>query len=330
MNTIQFESVIPQIKQAARSVLTLHRSPDGDSIGSNLALATVLKQHGHTVSIYSKDPVPEFLQFLEGWEEIIVAPPEEIPFDQYDRYWALDMAVPEMAGGELSIPTDTETIVMDHHISNSGWGDQNIIDATSISTTSVLLHLFNTAGIELDSQIATYLLTGLATDSGFFQYCRDKQPFVDAAALVALGAPYQKIVIAVEKQRSEADLQYIGEGLARLTVDSTHRMCSIIIPHEIYEAHITDDESKSELITPYLSSVKGTSLGVLITEKEPGSFRLSFRSKDDQYSMSVLAAEFGGGGHTAAAGARVDNSTAEKILSQILKGLPKAKNGSSS
>lgn len=312
-----YQTLKPLITEPARSVLTLHRSPDGDSIGSNLALARILQQHGHTVSIYSIDPIPPFLQFLDGWDSIITAQPEEIRFDQYDRYWALDMATPSLVGGDTAVPSDTQTIVIDHHISNDSWGDLNLVVPGSIATAVVLLDLFRSLELDIDQSTAKALLTGLSTDSGFFQYSRDEAPFEAAAYLIGLGVNYQEIVTTIAKQKSAEDLQYIGEGLSRLTIDNEHKMCSIVIPHEIYEAYHSDDESKSELLTGYLSSVKDTSFGVLLTEKEPGSYRISFRAKNDTYNMSVLAAHFGGGGHAPAAGARVDDTTSEDLLKQI-------------
>lgn len=323
MDTTLVTQIETHLKRPQKSLLLLHRSPDGDSVGSNMALYHVLKALGHTVTVYSKDPVPARLLFVPGTETVEVKLPEEIAFDQYDVYWGVDTAELHMTGGTITLPENLVTINIDHHISNPGWGTINLIEPTTIAAAEVLYSLFTELNIEITPAIATCLLTGLSTDSGFFQYCRTGKPFAVAAALIEKGAEYQKIVIETTKQYTSADLEYIGKGLEQIQVIPELEMCMIQIPHDVYEAYCSD-ESRSELLTPYLSSVAGTRFGILITEKEPGSYRISFRAKDDSIDVSKIAQTLHGGGHKAAAGARIDTENMETAVTLILEKIKEA------
>ena len=325
MDTATLKTIETHLKRPQKSLLLLHRSPDGDSVGSNLALYHVLKAKGHTVTVYSKDPVPPRLTFVPGAETVEVKSPEEIAFDQYDVYWGVDTAELHMTGSNLTLPENLTSINIDHHISNSNWGTINLVEPTTIAAAEVLFHIFTELKVEITPDIATCLLTGLSTDSGFFRYCRSGTPFTTAAALIEKGAAYQKIVIETSKQYTQADLEYIGKGLEKIQVLPELEMCLITISHDIYEAYCSD-ESRSELLTPYLSSVAGTRFGILVTEKEPGSYRISFRAKDDSIDVSKIAQTLGGGGHKAAAGARIDTTDMETAVEMILEQIKKSLN----
>lgn len=317
MLTDTIKQIKTHLSRPQKSLLILHRSPDGDSVGSNMAMYHVLKALGHTVTVYSKDPVPPRLLFVPGADTVEITSPEEIALDQYDVYWGIDTAELHMTGTNLELPENLTSINIDHHISNPGWGSINLVDAKAAAAASVLFELFIELKIEITPDIATCLLTGLSTDSGFFQYSRNSKPFAIAAELIDKGAAFQKIVIEITKQYSSEDFEYIGKGLEQIQVDTELEMCLIKIPHDIYEAYCSDG-SRSELLTPYLASVAGTRFGILITEKEPGSFRISFRAKDDSIDVSKIAQSFGGGGHKAAAGARIDTEDMDTVVAQIL------------
>lgn len=292
----------------------LHRSPDGDTIGSNLAMYHLLRSSGHTVTIVSKDEVPEAFMFLPEAKQIQVVPPQEVPYEQYDIFWSIDMADPKLSGGEIELPDDLKTVIVDHHISNTGWGTINVIQPDSIAAAEVLYQIINSLKMTITPQIALCLLTGLATDSGFFQYCRNERPFYTASALIEHGAAYQTIVVNLTKQRSVEDLQFIGKAIEHLTLIPEKNMCYIAIPHDVFEAYCSEDSSKTDMLTTYLSSVKGAAFGVLFVEKEPQKIRMSFRAKSDAVDVSKMAAQLGGGGHKAAAGARIDGKTLEEVI----------------
>jgi len=317
LNTVVLDVIASHLKKPGKSVLTLHRSPDGDSVGSNLALYHVLRSLGHTVTIYSKDPVPEKLHFLHEVQEIQVLPPEEIPFDQYDVYWALDMAEQHMLGSELTLPTHLPVITIDHHVSNPGWGTINLIQPESIAAAEVLCDVFRALNIRITPEIATCLMTGLATDSGFFKYCRSHAPFEVAAHLIKEGAAYQNMVISITKEQTLEDLQFIGKGLDLMKIVPEKRCCYIAISYDVFLAYCAMDDTRTDLLTTYLSSVHGTDYGILIVEKEPQSFRISFRAKNDSVDVSAKAAQIGGGGHRAAAGARIDGTSFEEVVTLL-------------
>jgi phosphoesterase RecJ-like protein len=254
--------------------------------------------------------------FLSGAKDVHIIAPEEVVLDQYDVLWGVDIAEFHMSGHDSQLPPNLVTINIDHHISNPGWAAINLIEANTIAAAEVLYHLFTQLKIDITPDIATCLLTGISTDSGFFQYCKSGTPFRAAAELIDKGAEYQKIVIEVTKQYSGDDLAYIGKGLELMQVFPDKKLVIIQVPYDVYLAYCSDT-SRSELLTPYLASVAGTTVGVLITEKEPHSFRISFRAKDTSVDVSAIAAKLGGGGHKAAAGARVDGQTMDEVTKVI-------------
>jgi phosphoesterase RecJ-like protein len=305
------------INRPQKSVLVLHRSPDGDSIGSNLAFYHLLKSKGHTVTLYSKDEVPEYLAFLPGTDQVEVQFPEDIRFDQYDTFWAIDMATLNMIGAEITLPKQLQVVNIDHHISNPAWGTINLIEPTAIAASEVLTKMFQACKIEITTDMATCLMTALATDSGFFKYCRTPESFRIAAILMESGANYENIVYQILQKTRVEDLQFLGVALGRLKIYEKQKAAIITIPLDIYNAYRSEGES-TDILNSYTSTIDGTDFGVLITEKELNQFQISFRSRTPGYDVSVLASQLGGGGHKAAAGARIERNSIEEAVEAVL------------
>lgn len=301
-------------------VLTFHRRPDGDSIGSNLAMARYLQSVGASVQIFSIDPVPEYLEFMtkpNTTPPITVISPFDIPWKSFDTYIALDMASREMIGAEIPLPP-IDILVIDHHRSNSGWGTVNVIRPDEISCASILYDLFTDSGIPLSQGMAQDLLTGLATDSGFFSFNRTGKAFRTAAELMNVsGVDYQQIVFEVKRHMRPEDLEFIGKALSNVSVDYQNRIVFVELPYSLIG---NNDEygDQNHLITGYIQSISGTDFGVIITEEEPGIFRCNFRARNPDTDVSAIAVQLGGGGHKAAAGATTNAKHIEDVRNTII------------
>ncbi|MEI6532428.1 MAG: bifunctional oligoribonuclease/PAP phosphatase NrnA [Candidatus Roizmanbacteria bacterium] len=316
MNT-HLQKIIEHLQTPSTSILTLHRNPDGDSIGSNLALYEVLKSFRHTVHIYSNDPVPQYLQFLPSTKEIITRRPSENGWNNYKLYWALDMRDAKMIGDTFTFPESLKIISIDHHITENDWGNIWYRDSSAISTTILLYRIFLEAQIDITPDIATCLLTGLATDSGFFSHAKSSEPFTVTAKLIDLGARYEEITTNIQKNMDFRDIQFISYALGKAQIFEDKKALIIAIPYEDWIMYVNEDD-KSSLLKRYIQSINGTDVGITIIEKSPKKFRISFRSRNPEYDVNQVASKIGGGGHKNASGAYIEANSVENAIQIIL------------
>ncbi len=294
-----------------RAVLTLHINPDPDSIGSNLALARVLQQRGHSVTVYSQDSVSEEFNYLEGCKDIQFIQASEITWDDFDVFWALDMADANRMGKTV-FPPDLTIITIDHHTGNEGWGTHRILESIQPSTSSILLHMFKELGFTIDSDTAQCLLTGICGDTGFFQYAMSAEVLEDGAYLIRHGANYNEITDQLLNNIPLSDLVFMGSALQRAKMYPEKSCVIIDVPNEMWNAH-GESRLKRVILVRYLSQIKGVKFGVVLSEEKPGKVRVSMRSHGNQYDVRILAEKFGGGGHIRAAGGELHMSLDEAI-----------------
>lgn len=306
------------INTPAKSVLTLHRRPDGDSIGSNLALYHLLKAKGHDVTLFSKDPVPEFLDYLPGTDDVVICDPMSIPWGSFDLYWALDMGEFSMTGSTAPVPTSCTIINIDHHATNEGWGTINHVVSSDISCATVLYALFKELQQPVTKEMGVCLLTGLSTDSGFFAYIDSGKPLHIAAELIDdVGVNYQEIVFNIQRQMNIEDVVFLGNALSHISVDYEKKAAILAIPHTSWLQY-GNNTDKTHLLIGYLQSINGTEFGVLIIEEKPKLFRIRLRSRNRNFDVAAMAKSMGGGGHKNAAGATLEGMSMEEALATIL------------
>lgn len=316
-----YEEIKTRIQQSQKNVLCLHRRPDGDSLGSNLAFAAVIRSFGKEADIYCVDEVPDYLTFLKGSESVIVQAPDQIRWQNYDTFWALDMSAPDMLGKPVQFPPQLPIVVIDHHKTNIGWGKVNLVDEQVISTTAVLYEFFKTCSIEYDKDTAMAFLTGLVTDSGFFNHVMNGQPLVMAADLMdSFELNYQEIIFHIQKQLNIEDVLFMGNALSLMKVDYENKVALLPIPYKNW-INFGKAGENNHLLTGYLSSINGTEFGILIIEEKPGQFRVQFRSRNREFDVGALAASLGGGGHKNASGATVIAESMDEAIKLIIEKL---------
>jgi phosphoesterase RecJ-like protein len=309
---------LEKLNTPGKAILSLHRRPDGDSLGSNIALYRVLKAKGHDVTITSIDPVPDFLMFLDDAKSVVVQPPSQVRWHDYQTFWALDMSSVDMIGETVEFPKELDVIVIDHHKTNTNWGKTNIVQPEAVSSTAVLYDIFKQNNIQYDKETAMALLTGLATDTGFFVFINTGGPFQIAGDLIDSHAlDYQKIIFNIMRQMNIEDVVFVGNALSKMIVDYEKKVAIIPMPFES-DLHYEKLAQSSYLLTNYLQSINGTELGIMVIEEKKGTFRVQFRSRNREFDVGALAFSLGGGGHKNAAGATIQAESIDQAIKKIL------------
>lgn len=314
-------SILPEIleliKKPAKSVITLHRNPDLDSIGSCLAMVAVLEHYGHDATVYSPDPVSEDFDYLEKFKDIHHINMNEVIWSDFEVYWALDQSEPDRNGFSGEYPDQLTIVNIDHHHRNPLFGDFNYVFDT-YSTASILLKILHELDIEMDAALATALMTGVSGDTGFFEYAHGPLPFADAHELLEQGAKYSVIADRILRNMSFDAFKITGEVIDSAYIDESIGAIICVMTRD-HVKRLGGVQPVKGIIEVRLQSIKGYDWGILIYEDSDDKTRISFRSKRDTFDTSKVAEEFGGGGHPVASGAYVDRKPVEDIIQDIVE-----------
>lgn len=291
-----------------------HVNPDGDCLGSQLALAHVLEGQGKRVAcLLAKDePVAASLSFLPGSEKLM---PAQRYADTPEVFVAVDVPTPERLG-EAACAVHARaglTVTVDHHLAEQFMSDLSYTDAGAASTTLLIWELARLVGGEAvrTAMVATCAYTGLVTDTGRFQYQNvDERCFVAAAQMVAAGADPAYVSEQVFQSRSLASVQLEGLALSRMRVLSGGQVTLSWVTRADMEA-LGAAKPDAEPLVNALRSIAGVRVACMLREQD-GEVRGSLRAKDDT-DVAAVAREFGGGGHKAAAGLSLHCSIDEAV-----------------
>jgi len=279
-------------------LLLNHVSPDGDSLGSTLALARALWACGPQATVGSSDGVPAMYRFLPGSERIQTALPPDAAFD---AVVFMECSSPDRAGALAARAAGVPLWVnIDHHVSNSGFGDLIYYDATAAAVGELVHPIVRALLPTLDVGTATCLLCALLTDTGSFRYeSVTPQTLSIAAELVAAGASAAEVYAQVYENRPVSTLRLLGKALDRLVLAEDGRVAwTVVTQAMLRETGATMEESEG--IVGALRALGGVDVAALFKE-EPDEVRVSLRARG-RVRAHVIAAAFGGGGHAAAAG----------------------------
>jgi phosphoesterase RecJ-like protein len=303
---------------AGRRVVVIgHARPDGDCIGSQVALARVLRSLGVDAVCCNPDAVPRRLDFLVGdtpfvsLESAVSEGRAAIFVDCADRNRATIRfadAFPRPLGN------------VDHHLSNPGFAEHNLVDTPSAATAEILAGLLCDAAIAFDSATAAALYAGIATDTGQFRFAATTgRTFRLAAALVAAGADPARAGLELYERETFGKLQLLQHFLVSLETFAEGRVCIGHLPEGIYDQTGTSVED-SEGLVDYARSIDGVEIGALI-EVRKDAIKASLRAKHADYRVDQLAAKFNGGGHACAAGLNVKGEALDTFLPRFREAL---------
>lgn len=309
----RFASAVTALKGKKVAVLG-HQRPDGDCIGSTVALVRVLRRLEVDAVGVNRDAVPEALESFVGDTPLFRA-------EQFEPEGHLAVTVDsadfKRVGDRLNVLFPEVALNIDHHISNRNYAGENIVIAEACATAEILAGFFLDLGYPLDPVTAQGLYVGIATDTGQFRFpSTTPSTFEIARRLCELGANPSEAAYQLYERESFAKIQLLQHFLDSLTLELDGRVCVGLIEDGVYPktgASIDDAEG----LVDYARSIRGVDVGVLIEERE-GSIKGSLRAKDPAFRVDQIAKQFGGGGHACAAGLNVEATTIEVFRPQLV------------
>ena len=308
------DNIVNEINNATDIVILTHETPDGDAIGSSLALYGALKGIGKNVDVVIPE-FPEVFNFLPWSEEI----KKEGKKEKYSLAIALDCSDIKRLNGFAEYFENASTkIVIDHHGSNTMFGDYNFVNPDSPAACQILVTVLEYIGIEINKGIGTCIATGIITDTGGFRYSTVKpETFEFIANLLNIGVNISSIYRRVLQINTRKQFEIKKIAVSRLEFLEDNKIAFTYITQEdqeLLQLGIGDHEG----IVEFGRDVEGVEVSIFLRETEDGSYKASFRS-NDYVNVADICLMFGGGGHVKAAGCTVNlplEQAKEKLISQ--------------
>jgi len=314
----KFEEIGRLLREHQRFAVMSHVRPDGDALGSQLALALSLQQLGKEVRVWNEEGMLEKYSFLPRAE--LVTKPPSIPED-FDCAIALDTAIQSRLGTALAAVRSAKIwINIDHHLSNPGYGDVVDVDPDAPATAEIIFRLIKSQNLPFDRDIAENLYAAISTDTGSFQYPKTSaRTFEIAAELIRAGLDVGRLNQQLYENYPRRRLELLRELLRTMRFEHRGRVASVSLSLKT-AAELGVLPEDNEGLIDHLRAIRGVIVAVFFEELNDGKVRVSMRSKDDAVDVCAICQKFGGGGHTLAAGARVRGTLAEveeKVLEEI-------------
>jgi len=315
------ESILLLFRTRQRFVLTTHINPDGDGIGSEIALASWLRQRGKDVRVINASPLPAVYRFLDPRGSISRFDPlrDGPAIAGADVIVVLDSNHPDRLGSMKNAVMESPAlrVCIDHHLDPDPFASPALIDENATSTGEILYRLlFAREEDHPGEEVASGLYCAIMTDTGSFRYPRTgPEIHTIVSRLIASGADPVRIYAEVYENWSPGRMHLLGEVLRGLTTEFGGRLAHITVTREMLARTGTTEED-TDNFTTYPMSVGGVRVGILFLEIE-GGVKISFRSKG-MIPINALAMEFGGNGHRNAAGARIAGASSVDVSARVL------------
>ncbi len=295
-------------------VLCPHVSPDGDALGSTLALKMALEKAGKKVMVMVDDDVPKAFGFLPQIDCFVKPADGEVV--EADLLVVLDASSLDRIGKVAQAVKAKAVANIDHHISNTQFADYLYLNTEAAATAEILCNLVEKLGITPDKDLATCLYTGIYTDCGSFRYANTTPGTMRAAAkLLEYGARPNEISDALGTN-TRANIEMLGKVLQTLAFYNDGKISTLEINSDLYDKDVNTDNFIS-----FARYIEGVDVAVLFKAVEPAVTRVSMRSQD--IDVAAIALSFGGGGHVRAAGCTVELPL-EQAKAKVLEAIGKA------
>ena len=306
------------LREHERFAVLSHVRPDGDALGSQLALALSLQQLGKKVRVWNEDGMLEKYSFLPR-ADLLTKPPHT--GEDVDVAIALDTAIQNRLGTAFAAVRSTGLwINIDHHLSNPGYGDLVYVDPTAPATGQIIFDLIKNQGFPFNREIAENLYAAISTDTGSFQYPKTSaRTFEIAAELVCSGIDVGRLSQQLYENYPRRRMELLRELLRTMRFERGGRVASFSLTLKT-AADLQVLPEDNEGLIDHLRAIRGVIVAVFFEELPDGKVRVSMRSKSDAVDACAICQKFGGGGHTLAAGARIRGTLAEvekNVLEEI-------------
>ncbi len=298
------------LDSAEHIAVITHISPDGDAIGSALGFALALRRTGKTVTPVCADNVPRVFQYLKGYETF----EQEVPLDA-DIIVTVDAASLDRIGSAQRGVQGRVHINIDHHISNTNYAEINLVSGEAASTAEYLVALFEQFDIPIKTKAARALLTGIVTDTqGFRTGNTTAKSLATAQKLMERGADLHEITELALHRKSLAAVRLWGNVFKKATVEDGIAWSTVSLLDKQNSGYTAPGSGD---VVQILTTIEGIDVAVVLVEKPDKTVSISWRATS-ALNVSDLAAQFGGGGHKAAAGARIPNIKLDKATELVL------------
>jgi phosphoesterase RecJ-like protein len=301
-----------QLSRVNRVLVISHQRPDGDAIGSLLAMGMALINAGKEVQMVIKDGIPDNFRFLDGSERVITEPRGNI-----DYIIVVDSAEVERTDTDLN-EYDEPDLNIDHHKTNTYFAKINLVESKAVATAEILTKYLPDFGFRINKPISNALLTGIITDTiGFRTTNVSPQVFRMVADLMELGGELVDIYNKTIVEQSLASARYWGAGLSKIKMEDGLVWTTLSLSERDSAGYLARDDAD---LVKILSAIEGAKVAVILTEQSGGYVKISWRlcgSSETELDVSEIAQIFGGGGHKAAAGADVKGKI-DKVLVKVL------------
>ena len=307
-------AAVERLARATRALITGHQRPDGDSLGSQLALAELAGALGVATVVVNHDPAPSTLADLPG--AALVAVGTSLPADFPDRFdLVVAVECPELERAGFDGLDRLPILNIDHHPANPLYGEVNYVDVDAPATGEMVWRMFRAAAIEPSTAAATNTFVALSTDTGDFRYGNATgRAFRAAAEMVDAGASPTVVAQWIHGRRRAAAVHLLGEALSTLRLERDGSIAVIELDEQAFRRSGASPEDTEDIIN-HPRTIDGVRAVVFLKQWEPGTVRVSLRSAD-RVDVRRVAERFGGGGHTSAAGCtlRGDLAAARELV----------------
>jgi phosphoesterase RecJ-like protein len=319
------DRIVETIREKQTFCIVGHVRPDGDCVGSQLGLALALRAEGKKVVVWNEDSVPLKYKFLDP--DGLFQKPR--PGQRFDCVIATDCASFERMGAVGASVSERDLLInIDHHESNTRYGDVNWVSPREPSSGELIFRLLKVARWPITKQIADCLFTAVSTDTGSFQYATTRPgTFHTGAELVTRGADLAKICNEVYQSYPVSRARLLKHVYSKFRLTDNDRIAYFWLKKADL-ARTGADSNDTEGLIDHIRAIEPVIVACVFEEIEPELTRISLRSKSDQVNVSEICGQFGGGGHSAAAGARIPGtplSTQRKVIAAVKKAIKAAK-----
>lgn len=313
------DEILKEIQKAQKIVILTHESPDGDAIGSALAMKLMLKEIGKKSDVIMQE-YSRLYDFLPVANEI----KSDSEILNYDLAISVDCATLKRISKKEYFENATKTIVIDHHGSNEMYGDLNYVNPVSPACCEILAGMFEYFELNITKDIGTCLMTGIITDTGGFQYSGvNSETFEFAAELLRKGVDIPEIYKKTLRTKTKGNFELTKRVIDRMEILENGRVTFTYINSED-EKEVGAEPGDHEGLVEIGRDIEGVEVSIFIRQKnQEDTYKISLRSSE-YVNVSDICLLFGGGGHPRAAGALVQGNVQqikEKVLKEVKKAL---------
>lgn len=311
------DEILKEIKDAEKIVILTHESPDGDAIGSSLAFKLMLEELGKNADVIIPE-YPRLFNFLPESEQV----KKESDLKKYDLAISVDCTGVKRLAGKEYFENAKRTIVIDHHGSNSMFGDLNYVNPVSPACCEILAGMFEYFQIDITKKIGTCIMTGIITDTGGFRHSGiNPETFEFTAELIRKGVNIPDIYKRTLRTVTKTNFLLTKRVMDRMEILEDGKVTFTYITLQD-EEEVGAEPGDHEGLVEIGRDIEGVEVSIFIRQREESLYKISLRS-GSIVNVSDVCLMFGGGGHPRAAGANVQGNV-EQVKEKVLKEVKKA------